>query len=273
MKTTQTWKIDKRGCLYLLPTIPDKSVDMILTDLPYGTTACSWDTLIDLKKLWPEYKRIIKNNGVIVLNASQPFTSVLIMSNLEMFKYEWIWNKVQPTGFSICKVQPLKQHEHILIFGKGNITYNPIMEKRNTPIDSRKWKQDKMHSENGKFDSIDLTKAQKIYTHKHPTSILTYNRAEKECNNTKRIHPTQKPVALYEYLIKTYTNIGGMVHDSCLGSGTTLEACKNLNRNCIGFEISNEWEPFYHKRLSPDSVELTNGKITGEYKNILNYFE
>lgn len=238
------------GCLELLPEIPDKSIDMILTDLPYGTTACSWDTPIDLTKLWPEYRRIIKDNGIIVLTASQPFTSVLVMSNIEMFKYCWVWEKDQGTDFFMADVKPLKNFEDILIFYNSKPTYNPQYK-----ITRSKWvKRDTGNSFNQIIDSKEkqFDKKSNGYN-RYPLSIIYFKRPKQN-----GIHPTQKPVALFEYLIKTYTNEGDTVHDSCLGSGTTLEACLNTNRNCIGFEISDEWVPHYKKRLRTDNSKLTD---------------
>lgn len=239
----QTWHIG--DCLDLLPEIPDKSIDMILTDLPYGTTACSWDTVIPFEPLWEQYKRIIKYNGAIVLTASQPFTSALIMSNIEMFKYEWIWEKEQGTNFQLVQYQPLKTHESILVFSSGVTLYNPQNMSKCRIKKSNKFKGGNLKHCASEDKRIRYTQTQ----HNYPKSILYFNR-------NVGIHPTQKPLALFEYLIKTYTNEGDTVHDSCLGSGTTLEACMNTNRNCIGFEISDEWIPHYKKRLKSDNSKL-----------------
>ena len=243
----QTWEIG--DCLELLPKIPDKSIDMILTDLPYGTTACSWDTVIPFEPLWEQYKRIIKENGAIVLTASQPFTSALIMSNLEMFKYCWIWEKSKARGFLNAYKQPLRKSEDVTVFYNNQCTYNPqIINKQKKNI--------RPHSDVTKksdcYGSFKLSKEyKKLPVNKSmPINILRFN------NPQSYIHPTQKPIALFEYLIKTYTNEGDTVHDSCLGSGTTLEACLNTNRNCIGFEISDEWVPHYKKRLKSDNSKL-----------------
>lgn len=253
MKTTQTWKIG--DCLQLLPDIPDKSVDMILTDLPYGTTACKWDTIIPFEPLWKQYERIIKDNGAVVLTASQPFTSKLVISNIEMFKYEWIWEKDRPSNINCGKFQPMKYHENILVFGKDKINYNPIKIKR----DSKRVEQGIKNNNivHGGFKSLNGNLNYKEYSYnrydpdyKNPSSILKYPRQQ------RGLMPAQKPLALFEYLIKTYTNEGDTVHDSCLGSGTTLEACANLNRNCIGFEISPDWEGHYRKRLKLDNTKL-----------------
>lgn len=213
-------------CLELMKGIPDKSIDMILCDLPYGTTACKWDTIIPFEPLWEQYKRIIKDNGAIVLTASQPFTSALVMSNPRMFKNEWIWKKQKPTNFYQVKQQPLKEHESILIFAKKRINYNPQGTITVSVKSGRKNKSSNLYSD---YDGGDYVQTVGNY----PRSILAYSTE----GDKKRLHPTQKPVALFEYLIKTYTNEGDIVLDNCMGSGTTGVACKNLNREFIGMEL------------------------------------
>ncbi|MCK4668247.1 site-specific DNA-methyltransferase [Candidatus Dependentiae bacterium] len=246
IRTIQEWKIDKRGALHLLPGIPDKSVQLILTDLPYGSTNCAWDTPIDLKRLWPEYKRIIKKDDAVVLTASQPFTSVLVMSNIDMFRYEWIWEKDRPSNINCADIQPMKYHENILIFGKGRIKYNPQKIERTSSRVA-----DGIRNKNivrAGFKDLNSKPNYKEYSFerydpdfKNPSTLLYHPRKQ------NGIHPAQKPIPLFEYLINTYTDEGDYVHDSCLGSGTTLEACVNLNRNFIGFEITDKWEWNYHK--------------------------
>ena len=253
MKTKQVWKIG--DCLELLPGIPNKSIDMILTDLPYGTTACSWDTVIPFEPLWEQYKRIIKENGAIVLTASQPFMSALIMSNIKMFKYEWIWDKLKPTGMLNASHQPLRRHENIIVFCKTKTKYIPQKIKNPNGIEKRSQYKYQITNEGGEtVGKINKGGISKNYEPDKllPVSIQCFSK------DNKPIHPTQKPVALFEYLIKTYTNEGDTVHDSCLGSGTTLEACMNTNRNCIGFEISDEWEAHYDKRLKRSNSKLTD---------------
>ena len=239
-------KVILGDCLIEMKNIPDKSIDMILCDLPYGTTACKWDTIIPFEPLWEQYKRIIKDNGAIVLTASQPFTSALVMSNVKMFKYEWVWNKIVPTGFTMAKFAPMKLHESIVIFSMGKITYtnkggyikfNPQKTLRDKPIKGYAVTSDFLHKT--KFD-----KKERIYTHKNPVSIIEFKK------NKKTIHPTQKPVALFEYLIKTYTNEGDLVLDNCAGSGTTGVACKNLNRNYILIEKEIEYINIINERLN-----------------------
>lgn len=232
-------------CLEKMKDIPDKSVDMILADLPYGTTACKWDTIIPFEPLWEQYKRIIKDNGAIVLTASQPFTSALVMSNVKMFKYEWIWEKPQPSNSLLANKQPLKYHENILVFG-GN-KYNPEM-----------WEGKPNHGRNdsGKDMKTEIlgTEIKRTATNKngikYPKSIIKFT-----APRTNKIHPTQKPVALFEYLIKTYTNEGDLVLDNVMGSGTTGVACKNLNRDFIGIEL----DPTYFEIAKQRIDNLTIG--------------
>ena len=221
-------------CLEKMKNIPDKSIDMILCDLPYGTTACKWDIIIPFKPLWEQYNRIIKDNSAIVLFGSQPFTSALIMSNLKMFKYEWIWEKDAGSNFATVKYQPMKEHENILVFGKGKTRYFPIMQER---IGSRKGKETTT-IDSGRKDSVYGTQEGrgilKVGKLRYPRSIQRFNRE-------RGLHPTQKPVKLLEYLIKTYTNEGEVVLDNCMGSGSTGVACLNINRKFIGIEKDEEY--------------------------------
>ena len=215
-------------CLELMKDIPDKSIDMILCDLPYGTTACAWDTIIPFELLWEQYNRIAKDNGAIVLTASQPFTTKLISSNLENFKYSWVWDKKKAGNIFLAKYQPMKVHEDICVFSNGKTNYYPQMTKRDKVKRSKNY---------GTGQAMGGTKQAESkvyeYTHKNPTSLLVYSNASQK----GKVHPTQKPVALFEYLIKTYTNEGDTVLDNCMGSGTTGVACKNLNREFIGMEL------------------------------------
>ena len=216
-------------CMDILPLIPDKSVQLILADLPYGTTGCKWDSIIPFEPLWEQYERIIKLNGAIVLTASQPFTSALVMSNLKLFKYEWIWEKNVSSNFMQYKFMPAKKHENILVFANGKTTYNAIMEEKSPlSLERMKYKfKNRSQSEHYKTDiSVDRSKREeKMY----PTSIKKFNRET-------GLHPTQKPIALFEYLIKTYTNEGELVLDNVMGSGTCPLASKQLNRKFIGIE-------------------------------------
>jgi site-specific DNA-methyltransferase (adenine-specific) len=223
--------ISEGDCLELMKDIPSGSVDMILCDLPYGTTSCKWDAIIPFEPLWGHYERVIKINGVIVLTASQPFTSVLVSSNIKFFKYELIWDKKHGKAPGVAKYRPMPSHESILIFGKGTNTYNPQWGEGKPYVDKRSKvatrNQDDGHKfgYNGVFESISDGR-------RHPLSVIevpTYS-------EKGSLHPTQKPVPLMEYLIKTYTNDGETVLDNCMGSGTTGIACLNTNRNFIGIE-------------------------------------
>ena len=216
-------------CLEKLKEIPNNSIDLILCDLPYGTTQNKWDSIIDLSLLWKQYERIIKKNGAVVLTAQCPFDKILGCSNLVLLKYEWIWEKPQGTGHLNSKKYPLKNHENILVFCKKPHKYNPQMvgtEKRTIKRKKRKAKITNYREFN------DLPKNN--YIGRFPKTILKFNQE-------KGLHPTQKPVKLFEYLIKTYTDERDIVLDNCMGSGTTGVACINLNRNFIGIEINKEY--------------------------------
>ena len=228
-------KIYNEECLEGMKRIPDKSVDMILCDLPYGTTACKWDTVIPFEPLWEQYERVIKDNGAIVLTASQPFTSALVMSNPKLFKYEWIWEKEQGVNFLLSKKQPMKVHENILVFGRKQTTYYPQMTVGKPYV-------------SGKGDSGEVTGRvkKKQTTNKgtrFPRSVQLFNRET-------GLHPTQKPVALFEHLIKTYTNENETILDNCMGSGTTAIACINTNRNFIGFELDETYFNLANERIA-----------------------
>lgn len=232
-------------CLELMKNIPDKSVDMILCDLPYGTTACKWDIVIPFESLWQQYKRIIKNNSAIVLFGSEPFSSKLRMSNLKMYKYDWIWEKEQGSNFLNCKLQPYKVHENILVFSDGKCLYNPQMTKGKPYI-------------SGKGDSGEVTgKVTKIQTRNTGTR---YPRSVQKFTTEKRssVHPTQKPVALLEYLIRTYTNPGDTVLDNCMGSGSTGVACIRTKRNFIGFEKDKNYFLISRQRLKKERKLLNS---------------
>jgi len=213
-------------CLELMKDIEDKSIHMVLCDLPYSLTACAWDKLIPFELLWAQYKRIIKDNGAIVLTASQPFTTDLINSNRKMFKYELIWNKVQGKAPGVAKFRPMPSHENILIFGKANNTYNPQMT-------SGKPYKDIRNASHNKSDHFGLKNNFSIVNEgfRYPTSVI-----EEMSYNVSGQHPTQKPVALFEYLIRTYTNEGDLVLDNAAGSFTTAVSCINTNRNYICME-------------------------------------
>lgn len=232
-------------CLSLMSELPEKTVDLILCDLPYGTTQCHWDSIIPLDQLWEQYCRLIKDNGVIVLTAMQPFTSLLVSSNLTMFKYEWIWEKGNATGFLNAKKQPLRAHESVLVFYKKQPVYNPQItsgHKKSTskraPIDSECY---------GKT----LKNTDYCSTDRYPRSIQFFS-SDKQ---TENYHPTQKPVALCEYLIRTYTNLGGLVLDNCMGSGTTGVACVNSSRSFIGIEKEQKYFDVACKRIADSQIQ------------------
>ena len=242
-------------CLEVMKDIPDKSVDMILCDLPYGTTACKWDTIIDLDQMWEQYSRIIKDNGAIVLTASQPFTSKLVMSNPKMFRHEWIYKKRVASNFAQAKYAPMKEHESVLVFSKNRANYFPIKEERKGDGKGR------IHRtyNNNKYDreylgninnSITSTSGNDL---RYPSSVQEFNN---RANGDTGLHPTQKPVALLEYLIKTYTNENEVVLDNCMGSGSTGVACINTNRKFIGIELDDTYFEIAKERIENTYNEL-----------------
>jgi site-specific DNA-methyltransferase (adenine-specific) len=237
-------KIYLGDCLELMPQIVDESIDMVLCDLPYGTTRCKWDSIIDLPKLWSEYKRIIKPRGVIVLTAQSPFDKVLGTSNLEMLKYEWIWEKTQATGHLNAKKMPLKAHENILVFYKDLPTYNPQKTNGHKPINSYT-KYVKTQNNTELYGEMKQEISGGGETDRYPRSVLLYA-SDKQ---TSCLHPTQKPLALMEYLIATYTNEGDVVLDNCCGSGTTGLGAKNLNRNFIMMDKEQKYVDIAKSRI------------------------
>ena len=226
-------KIYFQDCLEGMKLIDDKSIDMILCDLPYGTTTCKWDVIIPFDKLWFQYKRIIKENAAIILTATQPFTSLLINSNLDLFKYELIWEKDRPSNPLIANKRIMPRHENILIFYKKQPKFYPQKEIRKEK-DKRNNIKDCSHATDTK-GNINLITSIGNSSHVHPSSII------KDMGRGNGLHPTQKPIKLFEYLIKTYTDEGNLVLDNCIGSGTTALACINLKRNFIGFESNEEY--------------------------------
>lgn len=228
-------------CLQVMEQLlVNKSIDMVLADLPYGLTACRWDIIIPLERLWEQYKRIIKDNGVIVLTASQPFTSILVMSNIKWFKYEWIWEKHQGTNPMSANISPLKSHENVLIFSSGRTKYFPQMTQGNPYFG---FNSDKFQSEvYGGGKSVHRSNEKGT---RYPKTIIKITK-----DKGKRFHPTQKPIALFEYLIKTYTLENDIVLDNCIGSGTTAVACINTNRNFIGIEMDDKYCQIACKRIN-----------------------
>ena len=234
-------KLYKGDCLEVMKDIPDKSVDMILCDLPYGTTACKWDTIIPFEPLWEQYNRIIKDNGAIVLFGSEPFSTKLRYSNLKMFKYDWIWNKKIPSGMSYARFQPMRQTENISVFCKSKTVYNPQMIKRDKPIKGGGMSKGET-TNNQKLKAL-----HKTYEYKNPINIIEFDKIRKGS-----LHPTQKPVALLEYLIKTYTKEKETVLDNCMGSGSTGVACKHTNRRFIGIELDDNYFEIAKKRIEEE---------------------
>lgn len=236
-------QILRGDCLELLPSVPDGSIDMILCDLPYGTTQNKWDSIIDLPRLWEQYERVIKDNGAIVLTAQTPFDKVLGVSNLKLLKYEWIWEKGNATGHLNAKKMPMKAHENVLVFYKNLPTYNPQKttghERKVSTVEQRR--------------STKLSTNYNAYvpntydsTDRYPRSVQKFSMDKQK----SKLHPTQKPVALMEYLIKTYTNPGELVLDNAIGSGTTAIAAQNTGRNFLGMEkdetyFDAAWERVY----------------------------
>ena len=303
----KTNKIYLGDCLELMKQIPDGSIDMILCDLPYGTTQCKWDTIIPLDKLWKEYNRVCKKNAAIVLTSAQPFTSALIMSNPKYFKYNWIWEKSKATGYLNAKKMPMRAHEDVCIFYRKPPTYNPQMVQgqpynkgtahRPTSVygaqglkeKTKKRKQiAKMIKDKDRLDALKLVRLEMDKMNlswsiidkttsmieriieavkplkttvknttglRYPRTVQYFKTAESEGKKSV-IHPTQKPIALFEYLIKTYTNEGDVVLDNCVGSGTTAVACINTKRKYIGMELDEE---YYNKCIARIN-KLTNNE-------------
>jgi len=250
-------------CLEKMKTIPDESIDMILADLPYGTTACKWDTVIDLQKLWIEYNRIIKGNGAIVLFCQQPFTSALISSNYKMFKYMWYWRKSRPSGFVNAKLKPLKDIEEIAVFSKGTTANKSVNNMPYFPQGlievNKKWKRPKTYGTgkgvNPTRKSHELERV--IQFEGYPRQVLDYNK-----HNGNQFHETEKPVELIEYLIKTYSTENQIILDNTAGSGTTGIACINTNRKYILIEKEEKYFNIINERIA----NHTQGKCS--YENV-----
>ena len=243
-----TIQLHKGDCLEIMPSIPDKSIDMILCDLPYGTTACKWDTVIPFERLWEHYGRIIKDNGAILLFATEPFTSKVVASNLKLFRQKLTWLKTRPTNVFNAKKQFMNWTEDIIVFYKRLPIFNPQMRTDGEFVGA-KVQHTKTNRENGIF-----TKTGEKEGYIHPSNNgLFYPKTVLEFSNVNHgkncFHPTQKPVALLEYLIKTYTNDGDTVLDNCMGSGSTGVACKNTNRNFIGIELNDEYFEIAQQRI------------------------
>lgn len=228
-------------CLEVMKEIPSKSIDVIICDLPYGTTACKWDTVIPFDKLWSEYERVIKDNGAIVLFASQPFTSNLIMSNTKLFKYDLTWIKERPSNPALAKKRPLNYKEDICVFYKKQPTYNPQMTLRD--------EKNKRNNKNEKFSTETSAKLGNSFK-KTGMSDYCYPKNFVKVNVQRGKHPTQKPLDLLEYLVRTYSNENDTILDNTMGSGTTMLACKNLNRNGIGIEKEEKYFKIAQERIN-----------------------
>ena len=236
----EQYKLYNGDCLEIMKEIPDKSIDMILCDLPYGIIGCKWDVIIPFESLWKQYNRIIKDNGVVALFGNEPFSSTLRMSNIKNYKYDWKWIKTKPSGYLNAKKQPLRIYEDVLVFYTKQCTYNPqglIYEEINNCRKSRS-----KGSKNGVFGKereFGISKAKN-----YPKNILNYSNP-----NNNLLHPTQKPVELLEYLIKTYTMENEIVLDNCMGSGSTGVACINTNRRFIGIELDSNYYNIAKQRI------------------------
>ena len=268
--------IYNEDCLEGMKRIPDNSVDMILCDLPYGTTNYAWDEVIPFGPLWEQYERVVKDNGAIVLTASQPFTSKLVSSKLEWFKHEWIWEKQRASNFMRTNHEPLKYHENVLVFSKGTLTINPqrykVLEIDEIMNMSKKEVNNMMRTKDydrfGKVDRRKTVRNSDTNQKYAGTDVKIVRNRDDGCRNPKsvlkvnntlngNIHPTQKPVPLFEYLIKTYTNKGETVLDNCMGSGTTAIACLNTDRQYIGFELDEDYYNIAQDRIKNHEQQLT----------------
>ena len=242
----------KQGdCLELMKDIPDGSVDLVLTDPPYGTTACKWDSVIPFEPMWEQLNRVIKPNGAICLFGNEPFTSCLICSNINGFKYRWDWNKKIPSGMGYAKYRPMQQTEDICVFSKGGekTKYNPQFTKREKPIKSGGNSIQARVYNNFKCME-DGKEYKKTYDYKNPVTLIEFDKVRKGA-----LHPTQKPVPLLEYLIRTYTNEGETVLDFTMGSGSTGVACVNTNRNFIGIELDEEYFKIAENRIKQAIID------------------
>jgi DNA modification methylase len=228
----------KGDCLELMKDLPDKSIDAIIADLPYGTTACKWDSIIPFEPLWEQYERIIKDNGAIVLFGNEPFSSHLRMSNIKKYRYDWKWDKVRGSNFATVNRRPFNSFEDIMVFYKKQPTYNPQFWQ------GKPYEQKQGYVGESKQTGLSRKEVvTKSDGRRYPLSIIRFSKEN-------GLHPTQKPVALLEYLIKTYTNEGELVLDNTMGSGTTGVACVNTNRNFIGMELDDKYFEIAEKRIN-----------------------
>ncbi len=262
-------KIYNQDCLDGMQMIGDKSIDCIICDLPYGTTACKWDSIIPIERLWEQYERIITDVGAIVLFGQEPFSSFLRMSNTKLYRYDWIWEKQRPSNFQLMNYQCGRVHETISVFSKSNACYSngkPTMtyypqttqrEKTRVSTKNTVYGNNILHNYNKSATECDEKKS---YDVKQPTSIIKFNTVERG-----KIHPTQKPVELVQYLVRTYTKEGDVALDNCMGSGTTAIACIREGRNFIGFETNAE---YYEKSLDRINEEITKNETDNKQKQL-----
>ena len=242
LQREQQIRLMQGDCLELMKELPDASIDLILCDLPYGTTRNKWDSVIPFDRLWAEYLRVIKQNGIVALTASQPFTSALVMSQPRLFRHEWVWVKNRGSNFANTVREPMKEHESVLIFSRGGWTYNKQMQERSASGLSRV-----------KYEFNAITQTENYGEFGAPTKNqgkLRVPSSHQRFNIEFGYHPTQKPVALMEYLIRTYTNEGDVVLDNCMGSGTTGVACVNTGRKFIGMELDEKYYQIANDRIS-----------------------
>lgn len=249
-------KLYNDDCFNIFPEIPDGSIHLVLVDPPYGTTACKWDTVLDLERMWKELNRIVKPNAGMLFTGSQPFTSILVMSNIKNFRCEWIWQKAVGSNFATTRYQPMKEHESVLVFGFQSPNYFPVMQERSG---NEKGKSRKVCHKPRKEKDVEIFHGKKGFTRdrltrsygelRNPSSVQYFQNRNKQ---DRGLHPTQKPVALMEYLIKTYSNEGDVVLDFCMGSGTTGVACKNSNREFIGIEKEEKYYEIAKQRINND---------------------
>jgi len=237
-------KLFHGDCLEIMPSLAAQSIDLIFADLPYGTTQCSWDVILPFDKLWVQFERLIKPHGSIIFTASQPFTSLVVQSKIDWFQVEWIWAKNAGSNFGNLDFQPMKEHESVLVFAPHTPLYHPIFQERTNSGKARVKTPIKYQTQTpvyGKYKPIVVKRPELRY----PSSIQKFNRE-------RGLHPTQKPVALLEYLIKTYSDEGATVLDPVMGSGTTLVACQHLNRFGVGIELQEEYFKTAQKRIQED---------------------
>jgi site-specific DNA-methyltransferase (adenine-specific) len=247
-------------CFDVFPYIKDQSVDAIIADLPYGTTKCKWDSVLNLDILWREYKRVLKENGVVVLFAQTPFDKVLGCSNLDWLKYEWIWEKPQATGYFNAKIMPMKSHENILVFYDKLPTFNPQKTQGHKPINSYTKRAD-VANKTELYGKVKKDLSGGGETDRFPRSVQVFSSDKQKNKLNGTLHPTQKPLALLEMLVKSYTNEGDLVLDNTMGSGTTNLACSKLNRKSIGIEKEQKYYEISVKRIE-DSLNELNSKST-----------